>query len=81
MSLLEALGKTSMVAYDGCHKIYLIREVDKKMFQDYELVEGSIETRLEQVETWWENSCALRFIEWIGEVYTTIVPQGGCNTI
>lgn len=63
MYLSDALQTTSVVAYDGCHKVYLISDIHKKWFLGYEFAEGSIEERMEIVETWWDKSCPLRFIE------------------
>ena len=84
MSITEVLQKTSVVAYDGCHKIYLMDKIHTKWFQDYKVVEGSPEDRLEMVESWWDQSCPLRFIEWITSnesselVFTSVVSQGMC---
>jgi hypothetical protein len=84
MSITEVLQKTSVVAYDGCHKIYLMDKIHTKWFQDYKVVEGSPEDRLEMVESWWDQSCPLRFIEWITInesselVFTIVVSQGMC---
>ncbi len=78
----EVIQKTSVVAYDGCHKIYLMDKIHTKWFQDYKIVEGSPEDRLEMVESWWDQSCPLRFIEWITYnesselVFTSVVSQG-----
>ena len=63
MFLSDALSTTSVVAYDGCHKIYLISSIHKKWFPEYRLVEGTIEERMDVVDTWWDASCPLRFIE------------------
>jgi hypothetical protein len=81
MSLSEIIEKTSLVAYDGCHKIYLMDTIHKKWFQDYEVVDGDTDHRMESVETWWDKSCPLRFIEWITSdstnnlVFTPIICQ------
>ena len=65
MSVSEVLEKTSVMAYDGCHKIYLMNTIHKKWFHEYEFVEGSVDDRMEMLESWWDKSCPLRFIEWI----------------
>lgn len=61
--LSDALKKTTVIAYDGCHKIYLMSDIHQKWFPHYEVFEGTIEERMEIVETWWDKSCPLRFIE------------------
>jgi hypothetical protein len=81
MSLLEAISRTSVAAYDGCHKIYLTHALHKDIIEGYEIFEGSIEERMKMVESWWDKSCSLRFIEIFTIyndklVFTEVIPQG-----
>lgn len=86
MSVSEIIEKTSVIAYDGCHKIYLMDTIHKKWFLNYEVMDGSVDHRMETIETWWDKSCPLRFIEWITTpvknegiddlVFTSVVSQG-----
>ena len=60
-----AIQSAHLVAYDGCHKIYLaMDEVEATWFRDnYEfVVEGEPEMMFQTVVDWFEDSCSLRFV-------------------
>lgn len=72
MSVADAVKRARLVAYDGCHKIYVAMDEDQaKWFKkNYvkptdQIVEG--EDMLESLEEWWDCSCPCRFIS---AVYT-----------
>jgi len=61
----EYCQNAQLVAFDGCHKIYLA--MDKKEADwfrwNYEyIMEGTPEEMLTTVIGWYENSCFLRFV-------------------
>ena len=62
-----------MIAFDGCHKIYLTRdkaEADEAKSYGYDLYE------LEELATLYEDSCELKFISfWDVENLKPLVPQ------
>lgn len=63
--VVDAINDAHLVAYDGCHKIYLaMDEVEAEWFRNfYEfVVAGSAEVMLDAVIRWYENSCGLRFV-------------------
>jgi hypothetical protein len=61
----EALEVAHLIAWDGCHKIYLaMDEVEATWFRDnYEItVEDTPEVMLSTVIRWFDESCFLRFV-------------------
>ena len=67
----EYIVNAELVAFDGCHKIYLaMDEIEAEWFRnnyngvhcDDRTFEGTAEQMLMTVLDWWENSCFLRFI-------------------
>jgi hypothetical protein len=61
----SAMYDAHLVAYDGCHKIYLaMDEVEAEWFrQNYEYwLEAGIDEMLATVTMWYEESCFLRFV-------------------
>lgn len=63
--LYDAIGSALLVAWDGCHKIYLAMDDEQaEWFRDEypHVVEFHMEEMLAAVERWWEKSCSLRFI-------------------
>lgn len=76
----EVIESVQYQTWDGCHKIYLIKdefEAEKMRSYEYELVEPNINLLIE----WFEDSCGLRFIEMVeteenGErKFTTLIGQ------
>ena len=60
-----ALEDAILIAWDGCHKIYLaMDEVEASFFRaEYpHVLEGSPAEMAEVIHFWWDNSCMLRFI-------------------
>lgn len=56
-----------LIAWDGCHKIYLAMDEDEARFfrENYQpaVVEGaSPEEMIETINEWWDVSCSLRFV-------------------
>lgn len=63
--LYDAIGGALLVAWDGCHKIYLAMDEEQAEWFRTEYphtVEIHTEEMLAAVERWWEESCPLRFI-------------------
>lgn len=61
----DYIDDTLLIAWDGCHKIYLaLDEVEADWFREnYEhTVEESPEFMLTMLGKWWEESCLLKFI-------------------
>lgn len=61
----EFLKDSILVAFDGCHKIYLaMDETDAEFYKaNYDfIVEGSYEEKYDAIVQWYEDSCPLRFI-------------------
>lgn len=61
----EAIGDAVLVAWDGCHKMYVaLDEVEAQWFRESypHVVEGDADVLLATLEKWWDASCGLRFI-------------------
>lgn len=61
----DAIQDAVLVAFDGCHKIYLAMDEDEASWfrGNYEInVEDTPEVMLETVIGWYEESCFLRFV-------------------
>ena len=76
----QALESAKLVAWDGCHKIYVaMDELEAGWFiENYEATfSGTPEEMLDALGDWWESSCHLRFISAVkyGE-FTQLVAQG-----
>ncbi len=62
----EVIHDTHLIAWDGCHKIYLA--TDEKQAEWFvtapypHIVKGSTEEMMDTLGKWWEDSCGLRFI-------------------
>ncbi len=66
----EYLEDAILVAFDGCHKIYLAMDEEQAQFFRAEyphVVERDYESMNEAIINWYEDSCSLRFIN---AVYT-----------
>jgi hypothetical protein len=80
--LYGAIDNAILVAYDGCHKIYLaLDEEQAEWFRgNYDIiVEASSDMMLAAVERWWEDSCGLRFISGVRTNHAD--PNAGFTTI
>lgn len=80
----DALTTARLVAWDGCHKIYVaMDDTQAKWFResDYDfIVSGTPDDMMDNLIEWWEESCPLRFVQAVfttnGEDdYEVIVPQ------
>ena len=61
----EAVDDAILVAFDGCHKIYLAMDKHEADWfrAEYDfVVEDTPEEMLKTLGQWWEQSCGLRFI-------------------
>ena len=81
-----------LVAYDGCHKIYLAMDEEQaQWFRDnYNGEEcddlnfsGTAEEMYAMVRRWWNASCGLRFVKSVrtvasdpNEGFESLIPQG-----
>lgn len=91
-NILTAAEHATIAAWDGCHKIYLGLDDDQaQRFEEleYEYLEYP-ETMISDdtyriLATWFNSSCALRFIQAVASVeegedpnkgYTSLIPQG-----
>lgn len=60
------MNDAKLVAYDGCHKIYVaLDDTEAKWFFDneYDTFQGTPEEILSKVSEWYDDSCSLRFVE------------------
>ena len=65
----ELVKGAKLVAYDGCHKIYLAMDQDQaKWFKKHyvketdKVVAGTASEMLGALEEWWQSACPFRFI-------------------
>ena len=68
----DALQSADLIAFDGCHKIYLAMDVEQARWFRSEYTEsvcetscnftGSTQEMLQKIKHWWNDSCPLRFI-------------------
>lgn len=70
-----ALPYASGIAFDGCHKIYVLmddEQLQKMREYEYEYVysknEMNQQEMLDTLQNWYEDSCALKFIQSIQTV-------------
>jgi len=66
----QALDKATGIAWDECHKIYVLlddEQLNQMRVYEYEQVisadEMSKEDLLKTLKNWYDDSCALRFIQ------------------
>lgn len=81
----EATHETKLIAWDGCHKIYLAMDETEANYMvshgGYECVVGTPEEMFDKLVEWYEASCGLKFISKVETVgqdseFTHLVPQG-----
>lgn len=81
-----------LIAFDGCHKIYLaMDEAQAKWFKenyngrdcDDRTFEGTTEEKLAMLKKWYDDSCALKFIQavWVNKTnpnagFVNLISQG-----
>lgn len=82
----QAITGAHLVAWDGCHKIYLA--MDEEEAEEFagsypHVVEADAETMLQTVIDWYERSCCLRFVQAVSTNtedpnlgYVTLIDQG-----
>jgi hypothetical protein len=81
----ERIGDAKAIAWDTCHKIYLLMDDEQvALMREYgydPLITYDEQTNSEMLETvkkWYEDSCGLRFID---AVTTTAEPNEGFETL
>ena len=70
-ALMEVLGSAKAIAWDTCHKIYLLMDEEQvELMVGYGYGDDMIFTKgishdmlLNTIEDWYANSCGLRFIQ------------------
>lgn len=93
----EATEKAHLIAFDGCHKIYLAMDVvEAKWFRenyngtdcDDRTFQGSPKEMYDMIVKWYDESCGLRFINAVehneenpNAGYTQLVPQGASDEV
>ena len=61
----DAMCDTLLVAWDGCHKIYVALDDEQAQWfeKNYEYsVRGTGDEMLTAIDCWYTNSCGLRFV-------------------
>lgn len=86
-----ALKFAKLVAFDGCHKIYVAMddEQEKWFLENYNeeghegCFTGTPQAMLARLREWWKASCGLRFISAVSsnadepnENFVDLIPQG-----
>lgn len=71
----QALRQAKGIAWDGCHKIYVLMDDDEVALMrsyDYDplllVADLGVEKAYETVKGWWEESCGLRFVNSVATV-------------
>lgn len=69
----DALQSAHLIAWDGCHKIYLAMDEEQEQWfkKNYKEEEcgtscnfvGSTQEMLKMIQRWWGDSCSLRFVQ------------------
>jgi hypothetical protein len=90
-SVLESVQEAKAIAWDTCHKIYVLmddEQVSKMIEYGYEedmikATDSTPKEMLNTLEDWYANSCGLRFIEAVKTVegdpnkgFTSLIEQG-----
>ena len=77
-----AIGDAVLVAWDGCHKIYLaMDDIEADEFREHYpcVVEDSPDVMLAEVGEWWDVSCSLRFVSAVH--HDAVDPNAGYRTL
>jgi hypothetical protein len=80
----SCLSTAKAITWDTCHKIYVLmddKEVETMVEYGYEpIIRSNESTPNEMLSTlmcWYNESCALRFINAVGDrEFTDLIPQG-----
>ena len=82
----ERVGDAKAIAWDTCHKIYLLmddEQVEKMREYEYDPLITSEEsdpyTMFETLKNWYDDSCGLRFIEAVSTNHKN--PNAGFETL
>lgn len=78
----DYIEDTKLVAFDGCHKIYMALDDTKADWfrQEYPfIVQNEKDDMLQAVVNWFEKSCSLKFVS--GVVHDAEDPNRGFATI
>ena len=82
----ERIGEAEGIAWDTCHKIYLLmdsEQVELMRGYGYDLLitatQMSTDEMFEVVEDWYESSCSLRFIQAVSTNH--INPNAGFESL
>jgi hypothetical protein len=85
-AIYERIGKAKGIAWDTCHKIYILmdsEQVDLMRGYGYDPLitadQMSSDEMFELVEDWYESSCSLRFIDAVSTNH--INPNAGFETL
>lgn len=86
--LQELVSTADSIAWDGCHKIYILQDSDqtdkmKNYGYDYLWTKGMMDTdsMVNTIYQWWRQSCELRLVDSVAtgdrstDQFTTVVPQ------
>lgn len=83
--VLDACDDAHLVAWDGCHKIYLAMDSQQAQWfrDDYpHVVHGSPDELFDAVVGWYAESCPLRFVDAVrsepgtdADQYDDLIPQ------
>ena len=80
----KATEKATLIAFDGCHKIYVaMDQVEAQWFnnrEDYSKYQGTPEEMFTQLKRWYDESCYLKMIDSVKNVngetkFTKLIPQ------
>ena len=79
----EAVSNGVLVAWDGCHKMYVaMDERSARWFRsEYRDTTSTPEDMVKTLHDWWDESCELRFIQSVSEFgtmyeeYDDLIPQ------
>ena len=86
------MSEALLVAFDGCHKIYLAMDTEQAVWfaENYDgdgrtegCFVGTPQAMLERLKMWWNGSCGLRFISAVSTNeedpnmgFEDLIPQG-----
>ena len=63
----EAVSNGVLVAWDGCHKMYVAMDPesgdDFRALEYPHIVQSDFDTMMNTLHDWWDESCPLRFIQ------------------
>lgn len=86
----KALETASGIAFDGCHKIYVLAdpnqvEVMRKYAYRFVITSGEMSAAdlFETIKVWYEKSCPLKFVQSVrtnteltgDDIFSALVPQ------